>query len=185
MKTTDIRTLLSCAVAAALLAPATISLGAAPAEAAEALPIAPAPGAREDTRAYAGIVFSFGNEARASVGVVVGVQHTRVRRNNTLRGVDLNARWDFTRGFDRIALAGLVGSRDLYANVGAGFRPTSGEVFATAAGQTRHLRIGGDFAFSGAFEGFGEVNSLTRLRRPAAPAAPPPGEDDIAREAAK
>jgi hypothetical protein len=75
--------------------------------------------------------------------------------------VDLNARFNFRGGFDRIALAGLYGNRSVYANLGGGFNPQTGEFFATAAAQGSYLRAGVDWAIgSGQLKPYVEVNTL-------------------------
>ncbi len=130
--------------------------------------------ARDDTRAYAGLVFSFGSASQASAGLVVGAQATRVRASDRLTGFDVNARFSFGSGFDRIAVAGLFGKRKAYANLGAGINPMTGDVFLTGAAQAAHARVGLDFGLMGRDAGvYFELNTLQRLRPVAAP--PPPG----------
>lgn len=129
---------------------------------------------RNQTRAYAGLALSFGPAEPLGAGVVVGVQSVRVNASDRLRGIDVNARYDFIRGFDRVSLAGLIGRRSGYLNLGAGMNPTSGDFFVTGAAQTRHLRAGVDYGvMSGTAGGYFEVNTLRRPDRYVPPAPPP------------
>ena len=121
------------------------------------------PDRRSDTRAYVGLAVSFGGGASPQAGIVVGAQAIRVRSSDRLSGVDLNARFNFRGGFDRIALAGLYGNRSVYANLGGGFNPQTGEFFATAAAQGAYLRAGVDWAIAtGQLKPYVEVNTLSK-----------------------
>lgn len=115
---------------------------------------------RSDTRAYVGLSFSFGGAAAPSAGIVVGAQAIRVRSSDRLTGIDLNARFNFRGGFDRIALAGLYGKRSVYANLGGGINPQTGEIFGTAAVQGPHLRLGADLGLGGGLRPYLEINTL-------------------------
>jgi hypothetical protein len=131
-----------------------------------------AAGSRSSTHVYAGVALSFGAAEQPGLGLVAGLRSTRVNASNRLLGIDANVRYDVQRGFDRAALAGLVGRRGAYLNLGGGFNPLSGEVFVTGAAQTRHLRAGVDYGvLSGAAGGYFELNTL---RRPGRYVPPPP-----------
>lgn len=121
-------------------------------------------GSQTTTRAYIGLSLSFGGgEVRPSF--VTGVQSVRVRSSNRLQGIDLNARFNFTDGFERVAVAGLIGNRTAYANIGAGYNMRSAEPFGTVALQGAFLRAGADFGLSGSVTPYVEVNTLDRPRR--------------------
>ncbi len=121
---------------------------------------------RNTTRAYAGVALSFGAGDAPGVGLVAGLQAVRVSASNGLRGIDLNARYTLRSGFDRFAVAGLVGRRSAYLNLGAGFDPLTAELFVTGAAQTRHLRAGIDYGLiSGYSGGYFEANTLQRPNR--------------------
>jgi len=129
---------------------------------------------RDDTRAYAGLVFSFGSSSQASAGLVVGAQATRLRASDRLTGFDVNARFSFGGGFDRIAVTGLFGKRNTFANLGGGVNPMTGDFFLTGAAQTGHARVGVDFGLTGRDAGvYFELNTLRRLRAVAPPPPPP------------
>jgi len=129
-------------------------------------PIATGVGSRTSTRGYLGLSVSFGGGGAAKSGLVVGVQSIRVRSSNRLHGVDANVRFSFDSGFDRFAVAGLVGRRDVYANIGGGYSARRGEAFATGGVQAPFMRAGADFGLqSGNFEPYLEVNTLDRPRR--------------------
>ena len=135
---------------------------------------------RSSTHVYAGVALSFGAAEQAGIGAVAGLRSVRVNASNRLRGVDVNARYDFRRGFDRVALAGLVGRRSAYLNLGGGFDPIAGELFVTGAAQTRHLRAGVDYGLvTGASGGYFEANTLRRPGRYVPPrTAPAPNGDE-------
>lgn len=144
-----------------------------------ALALPPAAGveaqSRSSTRVYAGVALSFGAAADPGIGVVAGLRSTRVNASNRLRGIDANVRYDIRRGFDRVAVAGLIGRRNAYLNLGGGFDPSAGEVFVTGAAQTSHLRAGVDYGvMSGTAGGYFELNTLRRPGR-YVPAPPPDG----------
>ena len=120
---------------------------------------------RSDTRAYVGLSFSFGGSAAPSAGIVVGAQAIRVRSSDRLTGIDVNARSSFQDGFDRIALAGLYGNRNAYANLGGGINPRTGEFFGTAAVQGPYLRLGADLGLAGGLRPYVEVNTLGKPKR--------------------
>jgi hypothetical protein len=121
---------------------------------------------RNSTHVYAGIALSFGAAEQSGIGALVGLRSTRVNASNRLRGIDANARYDFRRGFDRVAVAGLIGRRNAYLNLGGGFDPLAGEVFVTGAAQARHLRAGVDYGLvTGAAGGYFELNTLDRPGR--------------------
>jgi len=121
---------------------------------------------RSDTRIYGGLAVSFGTVAQPGIGAVVGLQSTRLQPSNRLLGFDVHGRYDFQRGFDRIAIAGLIGRRGGYLNLGGGFNPASGELFVTGAAQMRHLRAGVDYnVMSATAAGYFEANTLQRLGR--------------------
>ena len=125
-----------------------------------------APGSRDDTRAYLGVSWSLGANASFQPSFVVGVQSIRVRSSNRLRGIDVNARFNFTDGFERVAIAGLIGRRDVYANIGGGFNIRQGEPFGTVAVQGPFLRAGLDVGLTtGNWDPYFEINTLDRPRR--------------------
>jgi hypothetical protein len=126
---------------------------------------------RNSTHIYAGVALSFSPVEQPGIGVLAGVRSTRVNASNRLRGIDANVRYDIQRGFDRVALSGLIGRRSAYINVGGGFNPLLGEAFVTGAAQTRHLRAGLDYGImSGDSGGYFELNTLRRPGRYTPPA---------------
>ena len=142
-----------------------------------ALPAAAEAQSRTDLRIYAGIAVSFGPAEQPGFGAVVGVQSIRVSASNRLRGLDLNARYSFPTGFDRVALAGLIGRRGGYLNLGGGFNPTRGEIFVTGAAQMANLRAGLDYGVASATAGgYFELNSLSRPGRYRPPVQQPSGD---------
>ncbi len=158
---------------ASALALATVLASGAPSSAQEFIipgkyerPLRTGTGKRDHTRAYIGLSWSFGARATGQPSVVVGVQSIRVRSSNSLRGIDVNARFNFTDGFERVAIAGLLGRRDVYANLGGGFNIRDGEPFVTAAVQGPFLRAGLDVGInSGNWAPYVEINTLERPRR--------------------
>ena len=133
---------------------------------------------RSDTRVYAGVSVSFGAQPEPGFGAIVGLQSTRLRPSGRMRGIDIHGRYDFLRGFDRVAVAGLIGRRNGYLNLGGGYNPLSGEVFVTGAAQAQNIRAGLDYGvLTGTSAGYFELNTLRRLGR----YVPPPtngGSDD-------
>lgn len=158
---------------ASALALATVLASGAPSSAEEFIipgkferPLRTGTGTRDHTRAYIGLSWSFGARTTSQPSVVVGVQSIRVRSSNSLRGIDVNARFNFTDGFERVAIAGLLGRRDVYANLGGGFNIRDGEPFVTAAVQGPFLRAGLDVGInSGNWAPYVEINTLERPRR--------------------
>ena len=129
-------------------------------------PIVGGSGSYSDTRPYLGLSWSFGGGASRLPSFVVGAQSIRVNSSNRLRGIDLNARFNLSDGFERIALSGLVGRRDIYANIGGGYNFSRNEFVGTAALQTTFVRAGLDVGMNtGVLEPYVEINTLDRPRR--------------------
>lgn len=121
---------------------------------------------RTSTEIYAGLAVSFGGGEELGFGILAGLRSTRVSAANRLRGIDANVRFDFRRGFDRVAVTGLIGRPSAHVNLGGGFNMLAGELFVTGAAQTRHLRAGIDYGvMSGHAGGYFELNTLRRPSR--------------------
>jgi hypothetical protein len=142
----------------------------APAALACLLALSLATGASADshsaTRVYAGLALSFSALQQPGLGAVVGVRATRLNAGDRLLGVDANVRYDLRRGFERVAVGGLIGRPNAHLNLGGGFNLLGNELFVTGAAQTRHLRAGVDYGvMTGNAGGYFEVNTLRRPRR--------------------
>jgi len=143
------------------LAPAVLGVLIALAPATDALA-----DSRSETRIYGGLALSFGAAQQPGLGVLAGVRAARVNAANSVRGIDANVRYDIQRGFERVAVAGLIGRPNAYLNLGGGFNLFGNELFVTGAAQTRHLRAGIDYGvMSGNAGGYFEANTLRRPRR--------------------
>ena len=123
--------------------------------------VGPGGGDQMDTRGYLGFSWSLGAGEPKRPDVVIGVQRIRVKSDDNLTGVDLNARIGLDGQLARIALSGLYGSRNLYANAGVGYDFRTRDMIATVGAQTARLRTGLDYGLQARkFVPYFEVNSL-------------------------
>lgn len=123
-------------------------------------------GSRTDVTGYLGLSFSFGANAPKGPQVVVGVQRLKVESDDSVRGLDLNARFGLDGQLGRVAVAGLAGQRDAYANLGFGYDFAQDGMFGTAALQSGPLRLGADMDIgTGAIRPYLELNSLHKPKR--------------------
>ena len=118
---------------------------------------------RKDTRGYIGFAWSVGAGASIRPDLVLGVQRIEITADDDLMGLDLNARIGLDGKVGRIALSGLKGTRNSYANLGVGYDFRAKSVIGTVSLQTARLRIGGDYALQASkFIPYVELNTLAR-----------------------
>ncbi len=85
----------------------------------------------------------------------------RVKPDDSLTGIDLNARIGLDGRAARVALAGLFGDRRAFANAGVGYDFRADSPIATAGLQMQRARAGIDIAMkTGQFRLYVELNTL-------------------------
>jgi hypothetical protein len=120
-----------------------------------------APAGRDETRAYIGLAWQFGPQSPGRPDVVLGIQSVRVKPDDGLTGVDLNARIGLDGRPARIALSGLFGNRTAFANLGVGYDFRAGGPIGTVGLQVPRARGGIDIALkTGQFRPYVELNTL-------------------------
>ena len=120
-----------------------------------------------ETRAFAGLNWTFG-KGKSSAEGVLGVARIKTKTDGGSSGAKLSLHYklkDLPNRL-RVKLTGMTGTDDLMAEAGIG--AGQGGIFGTAGLWAPYVNAGGDLYFNGDFEGYVGLHTLRGPDRPAA-----------------
>lgn len=131
---------------------------------AEAIPT-PAPGSASETRAFAGLNWSFGVNGQAP-SVLLGVARFETEANGDSKGARVSVYVDVWNGIGlrKVTLTGLSGSRDLMGEIGVGYGKSG--FFGTGGFWAPYAAVGLDAPLSGGLSGYLGLHTLGKPKLP-------------------
>lgn len=131
------------------------------------------PAMADETDAFAGVNWVFGNGGQGIEGVI-GFAKREIDNDGDVTGARLSLHYGFNSGATRFKATGLKGKENAQAELGIGYDLTKGAAFGVVGAHGSYVNLGADIYFDGGLQGYAGVHSLEKLDKPAAPTTPTP-----------
>ena len=135
-----------------------------------ALPFAIAaalPAHAETNRVFLGVGLSFGSTSGYSPEALVGLSHSQESEKGKVAGFKATLGLDMNRGFTpaKAQVSGLWGHLNTQLEAGLGYNFESACAYGLGGVNGPHYQVGGTYDFRSGFSGYGDVSTLTKLKK--------------------
>lgn len=120
------------------------------------------------TRAYAGLVWTFNNKASMKPDLTIGVQTLRVKSSDSVSGADFNVRFKIEDGLklDSNRLSYIGGERNAQGQLGFGYSYSQASWLTTGAISGPFSKVGTDYLLNKkTFDPFIEINTMKKPKK--------------------
>ena len=125
------------------------------------------PAQDETNRVFLGVGLSFGSTSAYSPEALVGLSHSQESEKGKVTGFKATLGLDMHRGFSpaKAQVSGLWGHSDTQLEAGLGYNFESAAAYGLGGVNRPHYQVGGTYDFRSSFGGYGDVTTLTKLKK--------------------
>ncbi|TMV73877.1 hypothetical protein FGG78_29135 [Thioclava sp. BHET1] len=118
-------------------------------------------------RVFLGVGLSFGSTSGYSPEALVGLSHSQESERGKVTGFKATVGLDMNRGFTpaKAQLSGLWGHSNTQLEAGLGYNFENASAYGLAGANGPHYQLGGTYDFRSGFGGYGDVTTLTKLKK--------------------